>query len=233
MIVQSIIAVKWFSSQHMTVVLGWNSSIGYLGSNLNIAFSPVIYALTKQLSVPCFVGTFFCLLSFFAGVGYVLLDRYLTKQIKANETVAIFEEQQPKCKDFKNLSALFWIILLYYCVFYLSVDGVTTTINDQIHERFGFSNVVAGNLVLIYYLQLILLSPLIGKIVDKYGKRAHWLIFVGITCLGGQFLLGKLNDVTEEGEVGYAVIIPLLILGFSDSVFGDRVLVVFTAQFRS
>ena len=47
-IVQSIIAVKWFSSKDLTTVLGWNNSLGYLGSNLNIAFSPWIFLLNQQ-----------------------------------------------------------------------------------------------------------------------------------------------------------------------------------------
>lgn len=215
-IVQSLIAAKWFSSQDIASVLGWNLGIGYLGSNLNIAFSPLIYSLTERLWVPCGVGIILCFLSFSAGIGYVCLDHFFIKQIEANATTEAFKERQPKCKDFKHLSRLFWVVSVFYYVFYLSIDGVTTTINDQIHERFGFSNTIAGNLVLIYYLQLIFVCPLIGKIADKYGKRVHFLIFAGLLCVSGQLLLGLLPDTTSRG---FIVILPLFILGLADSIF--------------
>ena len=215
-IIQSIIAVKWFSSHDISTVLGWSLGICYLGSNLNIAFSPLIFALSKRLWVPCFLGTFLCFLSFSAGIGYVFLDRFLLKQVQANETAEVLKERQPKCGDFKKMSCLFWLISVFYFVFYLSVDGVTTTINDQIHKRFGFSNIISGNLVLIYYLQLIFVCPLVGKLADKYGKRAHFLVFAGLLCLCGQLLLGLLPSTTSEG---FVVILPLFILGLADSIF--------------
>lgn len=215
-IVQSIIAVKWFTSKDLSTVLGWNCSMCYFGSNLNIAFSPLIYSFTERLWVPCGLGTFFCFLSFSAGIWYVLLDRLLVKQLEANEITEALKEQQPNCGDFKKMSCLYWLISLFYYTFYLSVDGVTTTINDQIHHRFGFSNIVAGNLVLIYYLQLIFVCPLIGKLADKVGKRAHFLIIAGIICVSGQLLLGMLSDTTSEG---FVVILPLFMLGLSDAIF--------------
>lgn len=215
-IAQSIMAVKWFSSKELTTVLGWNTSFGYLGSNLNIAISPWLFAVTGRLWVPCFVGTFFCFLSFVCGVGYVILDQYLHKRMRSNETAEILQEHQPKCKDIKGVSKTFWIMCAYFFIFYLSIDGVTVSINDQIHKRFGFSNTAAGQLVLIYYLQLVIVPIFIGKLVDKTGNRVQWLIFVAFTGMVGQALLGYLPNVQERG---FIVILPLLILGFSDAVF--------------
>ena len=116
----------------------------------------------------------------------------------------------------KGASKLFWLICLYYSVFYFTIDGVTTTINDQIHERFGFSNSAAGNLVLVYYLQLVFVSPIIGKITDKSGNHAYWLMMVSFICMSGQLVLGVLPDTLNQG---FIVILPLFLLGFADAVF--------------
>lgn len=215
-VAQSIIAVKWFSSKELTLVLGWNNCVCYFGSNLNVALSPLIYALSSKLWLPCIVGTIFCLFSFLAAAVYAIVDGVIHKSRDHSTAEPKFEEHKIKWKDIKMISIVFWFLVLYYMIFYLAFDGVTTNLNDQIHQRFGFTNTVAGYLVLIYYIQLVIVPPIIGRIADKYGKRAHWLMGVGFICMIAQFLMGVLPDQEKNG---YIVILPLLLFGFSDGVF--------------
>lgn len=212
-VAQSMIAMKWFSSHQLTYVLGWNNSVASLASNLNILFSPMIYAGSGALWMPCFVGILFGVFSFVSALGYQKLDE---KHDQPHGEAAPQTEHKVKCSDLKEVSNIFLVLCAYYAIFYISFDGVTTNINDQIHQRFGFSNSTSGQLVLIYYLQLVLLPPVVGKISDVYGKRVHWLIGSAVISIFAQLLLGFLPDAAENG---YSVVLPLLLLGFADNIF--------------
>lgn len=208
-VAQSVIATKWFSVRQLAYVLGWNQSIASLGGNLNIVLSPIFYEWTKALWFPCFIGTVVCLFSVFSAVGYNLLDRKL-------EQDSTEYEEPVKCRDLKRVPKIYFGLSLLYVIFYLTFDGVTSNINDQIHKRFGFSNSAAGQLTVIYYIQLILLPPLLGKMADKSGKRIHWVILSTVLSGFALFLLGCLPEVKENG---FIVIIPLILLGFCDAIF--------------
>ena len=161
-VVQSMIAVKWFSNNELALVLGWNNNVAALGSNLSIVRSPFLNSMTEKTWLPCFIGALCYFFSFLSAIGYAIFDK---TQKSKNHAIGEenFEEYIPRWKDIKTISIVYWVINLYHMVFYLSFHGVATNLNNQIHEGFGFTNIQAGGLVLIYNAQLIFISPIVGR----------------------------------------------------------------------
>ena len=212
-VAQSVISTKWFSSQKLTSALGWNNSIAFLGSNLNIVLSPLIYAYTELLWLPCVVGLVICLFSFSSALGYAVIDYKRDAKIAPTTDEP---EKKGKYSDLKKAPKLYLLLCVYYFIHFLSFDGVTSNINDQIHRRFGLSNTVAGQLVLAYYIQLMLFAPLIGRLTDAYGGRVYWLLTSALVSAVAQAMLAFLPD---DDFGGWLVIFPLILLGFADNVF--------------
>lgn len=215
-IAQLAMAVQYFSKKELTFVLGWNNSLTYLANVINGLVTPVIYEYTQTLWAPCIFGTFLCVISLICGLAIREAD-------KKHHQRAVIETEHPFvnfrkqfCNNLKSVSILFWGLLIYYIVTFPAFKAFTSNMNDLVHKRFGFSNVAAGQLGLLYYMQLIVISPLVGSITDKYGKRMQWLFGSGIIALAGHFLFAALKT---EANNGYIVVLPLILLGTADSVF--------------
>jgi hypothetical protein len=100
--------------------LGFNLSVSRIGSVINNAIVPSVYAIHNSLGEAFLVGFLICIVSTIMGIGLVIMDRYADK-VDGEGGKMITEEDKFKFSDLKTFNASFWIICAS-CVFtYMAV----------------------------------------------------------------------------------------------------------------
>ena len=62
-------------------------------------------------------------------------------------------------------------------VVYVDVSCFNNVASNYFQERFRYNSIEAGSIISITYIAAAILCPFFERIVDKYGKRAHCIIF--------------------------------------------------------
>ena len=214
---QLTMAVQSSSSKELTFVIGWNNSISYLANVINGLTTPLIFQKSQKLWAPSVFGVILCLVSLFCALGVSCMKR--TKE----SPLPMYEPTSPMksfcsevVKYLKEVPALFWALTLYYIFTFPDFKAFTDNMNDQVHKRFGFNYIKAAQLGLLYYMQLIIVSPLLGILIDKYGKRWYWLVTSAILAVASHLLFSLLKTQADEG---YIVVLPLILLGTAHAIF--------------
>lgn len=118
--------------------------------------------------------------------------------------------------DIKNLSFSFWI-LMSICML---TEGLFIPFLDNANNfyqiRFGFDSVSAGNILIIPYVLSSILSPLIGILIDRIGKRSKFIIFTAFFFFITHVIFATLPN---SNEINYISIIPLISLGICYSLY--------------
>ena len=95
--------------------------------------------------------------------------------------------------------------------------------NQFFIDRFGFTNMSAGRLIAIPYLTSVIISPLIGMVIDKVGNRRFFIIVTCCTFIASHILFGTLPTGSKKFP-NYYSIIPLLLLGSSFALYSCAIL---------
>lgn len=220
-IAQFAMAVKWFSKKELTFVLGWNNSVTYFANVINGFVTPMIYNYAMNLWVPSAFGALLCGLSLFCALRLAFLMKPERETLRVTTTRATVtatggNQSSFSFKDLKQISLLFWAVFLYYIVSFPIYKGFTANMNDQVHRRFGFTNIAAGKLGFLYYVQLMMLSPFVGMLTDRHGKRMYWLLAAGVLLVMGHLMFISTETASSEN---FFVMIPLILLGAGHAIF--------------
>lgn len=106
---QSSVVSKWFRGKELAFALGLNLSVSRLGSVLNNAIVPPVYAETENFGTAFLVGFIICIFSLICGICIIILDKYADK-VDGAAGKMIAEEDKFKWSDLKTFNASFWII---------------------------------------------------------------------------------------------------------------------------
>lgn len=112
---------------------------------------------------------------------YVILDKHAEKPLRLPGT----EESEPiKLKDVKKFPKTYIIVAILCTLFYAAVMPFTANAtyvlcvwtciicSDFFVKKYGKDEVEAGFITSIVIMSSIVLSPIFGAILDKYGKRS-------------------------------------------------------------
>ncbi len=183
---QSTVISQWFKANEIALALGLNITASRLGSSVNSALTPILYASQKDGAHPFFlptlVGLIACVLSWFAGLGMIYMDRESDRREgKLREdkmTSSIMEDnEQVRLSDLKNFSGQFWILVLTCALIYGSFFSFNGNANDLLHTMYGISTDKAGIYLLTINLSASIITPMFGAIVDKFGRRVIMMLF--------------------------------------------------------
>ena len=75
-IAQAIITGIWFKGKELGTAMGIIICLPEIGSALNSFLTPFLYSKSGNLTLPLFMGVFFCIFSFLCGLGLIYLDKY-------------------------------------------------------------------------------------------------------------------------------------------------------------
>ena len=212
------LAVKWFRNQ-LGLAIGLGMSFSRIGSAANSFFTPKLYQESGTLSLPFMVSFVLCGFSWLVGLFVIYVDYKSDEQEGLlDKTEKIMENEKKLCKfeEVKRFAGIFWLLVLSCSLSYGCVMGFLNISNDYISERFGFNSSDSGNIITLYYVVSMALTPLFGRFVDKFGKRARLMLISSVIFI--ITLLGL--TLIPDCNVCYYPIWVFLIMGIYMSIYG-------------
>lgn len=103
--------------------------------------------------------------------------------------------------------------MMFLCMFALSsYIPFMDNVNRLFIERFCFTQIGSGQAVMLTYLTCVVVSPFIGMLVDKIGKRRYFIVFTLLVYFTAHFFL-LVYPSCLEGSIEMASITGLILLG--------------------
>ena len=218
-IAKSTIIAKWFIGKELSFALGAGICIAKLGSSLASFMGPQIYKWhgSSEIYQSFLAGIFLCVLSLISILILNLIDKRADIQEKNISQSAILTEKA-SFRDIRSFRVIYYLLLINSVFVYSGLYGLTNNINHLLVKRFGFNMVHAGRIVPIIYVCPIVVSPLVGILIDKKGKKPLILIIscLGLLCI--HFLLAYLPE-SKQKDPNYNIIWVLLGIGCFYAIF--------------
>jgi MFS family permease len=172
----TVAIAKWFKGKELGLALGINLFIARAGQYA-VDWSPTwgkkVYALGWQpaLYMAAAIGTL-CLIG---GIAYYYIEwRTQKKHILGSS-------QETEKLDFSSMfsfSKSYWFIVILCVTFYSAIFPFRGFAPTFFQEAHGTSKQLAGQLNSIVILAAMFATPIIGLLIDKFGKRAS-IMFLG------------------------------------------------------
>ena len=216
------LAVKWFSGQ-LGLAFGLGMSFSRIGSAGNSYFTPKLYEESGSLNLPLMVSFIICGISWLFGLFVIYFDYKSDQEESIGQKIvkqtSIIENVGNKICDIKAIcrfEPIFWLLVINSSLSYGCAMGFLNISNAYVSNQFGFNTSDSGNIITLYYLVSMVLTPIFGKLVDHYGKRMQLMILAilifAITQVG-------LTLIPSCNGCSYPIFI-FIILGIFISIYG-------------
>lgn len=212
------IIARWFLNKEMALAWGLARTTLRLGSALNSFLTPKLYAWTNLIYFPFLFGTILCILSLICLTAVISFDKKAAKQEEVQQGNFV---EKIFLRQFRELPKTYFLILCTGVLVYMSFIGFTANVNNLLCRRFGFTHVSAGSLITTIYLVAASLSPIIGLIVDRVGRRANFLLFAVLVLFGTHIFFLLLEDRTST-DPNYNVVFGFVALGIFYATFATN-----------
>ena len=219
---QTTIIVKWFYKSEAALPLGLTITLSRLGSVLNDIISPRI-AHHDNATMAFWLGFIMTILSLIAILFIFIIDYEKDKALNDNNSNANSDDviKVSPCEllsHFKQFNLMYWLLtmlclLTYGCVMpfnYIATGLFTSTSLRDMPAK--DARKVAGVYMGIPFFIGAIMVPVFGSLIDKYGNRTIFCLSSGIMCVLTFIFFYIITPV-----------IPLILLGFSYSIFASVV----------
>lgn len=212
---QTIILVNWFTGRELSMSIGLGNSISFLGLMMNQNLQPIIAEHTS-VSFAIWVGFFLCTIFFFTSIFVVKLDKKKDNLLYDNGKTEQTGTKNEKFKfsDIKKLTTIYWLIIFNYLSTASVVYCFSNITSGYFQIRFGYDFVKSGNIMSAVFGVCAFLSPFIGFIVDRVGRR---LTLVLISC-SLIMIAHILFIITPDASEPIYPIFYLILIGLAYSV---------------
>lgn len=215
-VAQSAIVSRWFKGKELSFAFGLNLSVARLGSVLNGIILPrVAQAHDNKIGEALFIGFGVCLFSLFMGICLCVVDYWADKKDGVG-AVSLGDEDKFKFKDITEFKLPYWLITLSCMVVYMCIFPYLSESTALLTDKFGFDPVQAGELYGIPYFISAFLSPILGFMIDKVGKRALFIMTSSILVCVACIITAVLPVYDHQT---FICLIPQALLGFGYSVY--------------
>mmetsp|Transcript_864 Transcript_864/g.2775 ORF Transcript_864/g.2775 Transcript_864/m.2775 type:complete len:583 (-) Transcript_864:1651-3399(-) len=220
---QGAMIFKWFSGKELAVAFGFSLTFARLGTIACFAFLPN-WAQTHGVGSAFGVGAALCLVSDVLFLFYIVLDKKADEVLSGEEEGSSQElnsEQPGTTGGPFSLSMSFWLCVGTLTSNYGSIMAFLAVAIDLLKKRFGISATTAGlQISFIYYISMIL-APVIGSFLDKYGFRGVTTfvgaVFNAILFCGLSIVSADGTSTHAAGAASVVAILTGLSLGFLSS----------------
>ncbi len=174
--------VRWFKGKELALAMGMQMSIARLGTALALGIS---IPLAKNFSVttPILFALIVMVLGVISFILFSMLDIKLDKS-EGKEEEVVNPDDEFKISDILliigNLG--FWYIAILCVLFYSAVFPFLFYANDLMVNKYNVAPSLAGTITMLLPFGTIILTPVFGRIYDKYGKGAT-IMMVGSLIL--------------------------------------------------
>lgn len=213
-VTQSTIVSKWFSEKDLAMALSMNISISRSASVLNYTLEPYLLSLSGNTILGLWVGFLICVCSLFCGLGIIVFDKRRDRMLGIKDRKNIPDDEKIKCSDVKRFGFCYWMICANIVFVYISIVCFNNFASNYYQVRFDYTTQQAGLVISIVYAVSAVLCPIVGRIVDKIGRRVIFLI-ISACCVTLVFVLFLL---TPDSHKSLHPVFYTLILGLGDSI---------------
>lgn len=215
---QSAIISAWFKGKELGFALGLNITVARLASVVGGVLIPVLILNDDGLiNSTMIVGLAICIFSLIAGILLVFMDWYADKK-DGKINMVIPDEEKFHWGDLLTFGFPFWLAS-FSCMFvYMSVFTYIQTSAKMAQVKFGFDSVSAGKVYSIPYFMSAFLSPLLGFVIDKVGKRALFIMLSSIFAAMACFWVAIMPDYASPN---FIIIGPEILMGICYSIFAS------------
>jgi len=222
-VAQSAMLARWFKNKEMAMAFGVQLTVSRLGSlfafNTGELFSSYFgsfrYALLAALGA--------CAISLVGNLFYIVMD-------KRGETALHLRDESAGekivVKDIKEFKPTFWFVTFLCFTFYAAIFPFQSLSTDFFATKWGialtakvggsflaqvFNNLLhifstAGGITSIIIFASMILAPFAGRLVDRVGKRATFMIVGSLLMIPCHLAMG-LTSIYP--------VFPMILLGFA------------------
>jgi len=235
-VAQNKMIAKWFKGKELALAFGLSIAVGRFGTVAAQAglpwvlktfeagkaywvrfFKAVIDSNMTPVRGALWLSVALCVISFIAFLIYVIFDK------KREEDISTDPEEPFKWQDIYKFSASFWYISLLCGAFYGAIFTLTNFSITFFENQRGLSKELAGGYTALLTFTAMIATPIMGIVIDRYGKRATFMAFGSFIMVPAFLCLGFLPVTSQHmislgfANVPFSVIpvVPLLFLGIS------------------
>jgi len=227
-VAQSAMLARWFRNKEMAMAFGVQLTVSRLGSLFAFNTGELFTKNFGTYRAALLAAVCACGLSLLGNIGYIILDKRGEKALNLrNESAG----DKIVFKDIKEFRPTFWFITALCFTFYAAVFPFQSLATDFFHTKWGialtapatgtflhqvFNNLLhifstAGGITSIIIFASMILAPFAGRLVDRVGKRAQFMIAGALLLIPCHLAMGltKIYPVYPMILLGFAfVLVP-------------------------
>lgn len=205
--------VKWFKGKELALAMGLEMAIARLGVFAVFQLSP-IFAKEGGVSNSLFFGVLFLIVGFLTFLIYTFMDKKLDKETGGIE---LAPEDEFKISDLgKILSNPGFLAIAGLCVlFYSAIFPFQKFATEMLSSKLNVEIELASRYVSYFPIGAMALTPVIGAILDYFGKGATMMIYGAILLTISHLIFALVPEASFTPAVA---ILTIVILGTAFSL---------------
>ncbi|CAJ0762656.1 21313_t:CDS:2 [Entrophospora sp. SA101] len=213
--IQTAILSHWFKGKGLAIAVGVQIAAARLVSSLlssflaNLTVIPIT-RVTGFYGYAFWFASFLCLTSFTINLIYVTVNRIIRDQLSANE---IRKLKQKRTFNYHNLlyfPTLYWIFVLLEFGLGSAWTSFLHIHTELVKKRWNSSDEIAAYNSSVAQFLPIFVSPFLGYLLDRFGKRSIALIVSAVFLNLSMYLLGFTSAISPIiGMVFFSISLSL------------------------
>lgn len=222
-VAQSAMLARWFKNKEMAMAFGVQLTVSRLGSLFAFNTGELFSSYFGSFRYALLAAVLACALSLLGNLGYILLDKRGEKALNLRDESA---GDKIVFRDIKAFRPTFWYITALCFTFYAAVFPFQSLSTDFFVTKWGiartataaggflaqvFNNLLhifstAGGITSIIIFASMILAPFAGRLIDRVGKRAQFMIAGALLLIPCHLAMGLTRIYP---------VYPMVLLGFA------------------
>ncbi|OGD14347.1 MAG: MFS transporter [Candidatus Aminicenantes bacterium RBG_16_66_30] len=222
-VAQSAMLARWFKNKELAMAFGVQLTVSRLGSLFAFNTGELFSSYFGSFRYALLAAVLACALSFVGNLFYIVLDKRGEKALNLRDESA---GDKIVFKDIKEFKPTFWYVTALCFTFYAAIFPFQSLSTDFFVTKWGiartaaaaggfltqvFNNLLhifstAGGITSIIIFASMLLAPFAGRLVDRVGKRATFMIAGSLLLIPCHLAMGLTRIYP---------VYPMILLGFA------------------
>ena len=215
---------KWFKGKEMAMAMGIEMAIARIGVFSIFSISPYLAEKLGGVQGPVGFCTVLLLIGLINFVVFGLMDKHFDHQIEDARAKAAADGEEEKPQEEFKISDLgiifksrsFWVVAILCVLYYSAIFPFQRFGANMLQCNLeGISAETASNIFRWFPIGAAVITPFLGRFLDKKGKGATMLIMGALLLIICHLVFAFLLPATHSRVLAYATIV---ILGISFSL---------------
>lgn len=212
---------KWFEGHEMALAMGLEMALARVGVFAIFTFSPRLSTWLGDATVvtPVAFCTVLLLIGLISYTVFTFMDTKLDHEIAAEKAAISSDssDEEFKLSDVKNIlsSKLFWVIAMLCVLYYSAIFPFQRYATNMLQCNLGMDAQQAADIFRWFPIGAAALTPLLGYVLDRWGKGASMLLFGAVLMIICHLTFALVIPQYPETWLAFTAII---VLGISFSL---------------